>query len=450
MKNAKSIVFNMEKIMKKLILSSVFAGFVLAASGVDASTAVAPQSAPYGKFVINADFAAGWWANVYHKTPDGTTGDGIDKDDFAKRQLVALSDAKMTFKTEGGCSAVAFGAVVRLDVNAAALASKTNNKGEHSGIFRDTYVFGRFANMVEVRIGSQRDAMCSLVDAANVMGGTGGYNGYYGNLLKNTTDTLGVSRKDRWVLDLTHANDTWYSNALEVRTIRLAGLQAVLNWKPSSAFNGRLGTYGDGKRVEAAGVKNNLVSLGLNYDNTFGDFRVRASAGGVYGLSDDDLVKVGTNATDGKDITEKAATSFTYRVGGVVSWKTLDFGLGWLDNLHTGFSETNKDKNAGKVVHGVVGYQFDTVTWKPRLSAGVLYGWKNGRNDSSDANKLANQDQTFAISGAVDLNIRDGFRWFVEGTWAMFDEKNDTSGKTTDGGYDESNIIIGTGLAVSQ
>lgn len=425
----------MEKIMKKLILSSVFAGLVLAASGVEASTAVAPQQAPYGKFVINADFTAGWWANVYHKTPDAITGatteDGIDKDDFKKRQLVALSDAKMTFKTEGGCSAVAFGAVVKLDVNAAATGIP--------GIFRDTYVFGRFGNMIEVRIGSQRDAMWSLVDADSAMGGTAGYNGYYGNLLKNTQDVFGVTRKHRWMLDLTHANDTWYTNALEVRTTRLSGLQAVLNWKPSSAYNGRLGTYGDGTGATKAGVKNNLVSVGLNYDNTFGDFRVRASAGGVYGITD------GTTESGAK-----AATSMTYRVGGIFSWKTLDFGLGWLDNLHTGFSEANKDKNAGKALHGVIGYQLDTVTLKPRLSVGALWGWKNGQNDSSDANKLANQDQTLAISTAVDLNIRDGFRWFVEGTWAMFDEKNDTSDKTADAGYDESNIIVGTGLAVSQ
>jgi hypothetical protein len=425
----------MEKIMKKLILSSVFAGLVLAASGVEASTTAAPQQAPYGKFVINADFAAGWWANVYHKTPNAITGttteDGIDKDDFKKRQLVALSDAKMTFKTEGGCSAVAFGAVVKLDVNAAATGIP--------GIFRDTYVFGRFGNMIEVRIGSQRDAMWSLVDADSAMGGTGGYNGYYGNLLKNTQDVFAVTRKHRWMLDLTHANDTWYTNALEVRTTRLAGLQAVLNWKPSSAYNGRLGTYGDGTGATKAGVKNNLVSVGLNYDNTFGDFRLRASAGGVYGITD------GTTESG-----DKAATSMTYRVGGIFSWKTLDFGLGWLDNLHTGFSEANKDKNAGKALHGVIGYQLDTVTWKPRLSVGALWGWKNGRNDSTDANKLANQDQTLAFSGAVDLNIRDGFRWFVEGTWAMFDEKNDTSGKTADAGYDESNIIVGTGLAVSQ
>lgn len=424
--------------MKKLILSSVFAGLVLAASGVEASTAVAPQAAPYGKFVINADFAAGWWANVYHKAPENTTGDGIDKDDFNKRQLVALSDAKMTFKTEGGCSAVAFGAVVKLDVNAAHLNSKVNPTGDYSGIFRDTYVFGRFGNMIEVRLGSQRDAMWSLVDADSAMGGAYGYNGYYSSLLKYT-QTNGVARKDRWMLDLVHANDTWYTNALEVRTTRLAGIQAVLNWKPSSAYNGRLGTYGDGTGVLANGAKNNLVSLGLNYDNTFGDFRLRASAGGVYGVSD------GTTAAG-----DTAATSMTYRVGGIFSWKTLDLGLGWLDNRSTGFSKLNDTKNAGKVLHGVVGYQLDTVTWKPRLSVGAFWGWKNGRNDSTDANKLANQDQTLAISAAVDLNIRDGFRWFVEGTYAGFDEKNDAAASATDGGYAETNIIVGTGLAVSQ
>lgn len=87
-------------------------------------------------------------------------------------------------------------------------------------------------------------------------------------------------------MDLSHANDTGYTNALEVRSTRLAGFQTVFNWKPSSAFNGRLGVYGDGERALQPKVINNAVSLGVNYDNTFGDIRIRASAGGVYGLSD--------------------------------------------------------------------------------------------------------------------------------------------------------------------
>jgi hypothetical protein len=421
--------------MKKLILSSVFVGLVLVGSAVavEASTAAAPEKAAYGKFVINADFGAGWWANVMHTVPDnngGETTDGIDKDDFKKRHLVALSDTKMTFKTEGGCSTVAFGALVKLDANAAA--------ADVSGIFRDTYVFGRFGNMVEVRIGSQRDAMYSLVDGADIMGGTYGYNGYWSALLKNSKDADGVVRKQRWVMDLTHANDTWYTNKLEVRTVRMAGIQAVANWQPSSAYNGRLGTYGDGQGAMANGVINNTVSLGLNYDNTFGDYRVRASAGAVYGLSD------GTTFAG-----DKAATSFTYRAGGIFSWKTFDIGLGWLDNRSTGFSDALKDKNAGKVLHGALGYQFDSIAWKPRVSAGAMWGWKNGKNTTDAAGDFANQDQTVAISGAVDLNIREGFRWFLEGTFAMLDESNATEG-ARDAGYSQKNLIVGTGLAVSQ
>lgn len=423
----------MEKIMKKLILSSVFAGLMLAGSAVEASTAVAPEKAAYGKFVINAEFGAGWWANLVHTVPNnagGETTDGVDKDDVLKRQLVALSDTKMTFKTEGGCSVVAFGAVVKLDANAASADIK--------GLFRDTYVFGRFGNMVEVRIGSQRDAMYSLVDGADVIGGTGGYNGYWSALLKNSKDADGVIRKERWVMDLTHANDTWFTNKFEVRTVRMAGIQAVANWQPSSEYNGRLGTYGDGTKVLGNGVINNAISLGLNYDNTFGDIRVRASAGGVYGASD--------GKTKAGDV---AATSATYRVGGIFSWKTFDIGLGWLDNRSTGFNKLNDTKNAGKVLHGAVGYQFDSVTWKPRVSAGAMWGWKNGKNTTDAAGDFANQDQTLAFSGAVDLNIREGFRWFLEGTFAMLDESNQTEG-AADAGYSQKNVIVGTGLAVSQ
>lgn len=418
------MVLTTEKTMKKLILSSVFAGLVLA-SGVEASTAAAPQKAPYGAFVINADFAAGYWANLFHKTPDGLKGDSIDPDDWMKRGLVALSDSKMTFKTEGGCSAVAFGAVVKLNVNAAAK--------DFTGLLRDTYVFGRFGNMVEVRVGSQRDAMCSMVDADSLMGGTYGYNGYYGNLLKSTM-SANQTRKDRFILDLGHKNDSGYTNAIEVRTVRMAGVQAILNWKPSAAYNGRLGTYGDGTRI--AGVANNILSASVNYDNTFGDFRVRLSAGSVYELSDrtDDA---------GVKIVEQNA-NVTYRIGSAFSWKSFDFGLGWADDCSTGFGAgNNKDGNAGKKVHGVVGYQFDTM-WKPRISVGALYGWKNGAKDAA----IKDNDVTLAVSGAVDFNIRNGLRWFVEGTWAALDYSNKT--EASDKGLSEPNLILGTGLAVSQ
>lgn len=414
--------------MKKLILSSVFAGLVLASSTLE-TAATASEKGPYGKFVISGDFGAGWWGNLYHKPKNTVADSSIDTDSITKRQLVALTEAKLRFNTEGGCSRVAFGTVVELDLNADVVGVFE--------LFRDIYVFGRFGDVIEVRVGSQRDAMYSLVDGSLVMGGGYGYNGYYSNLLKSSTIS-DVSRKQRWVLDLTHANNTNYTNALEVRTTRLAGFQAVLNWKPSSEYNGRLGTYGDGSKVLNPRAQNNLLSAGVNYDNTFGDFRVRASLGGVYGLSD-------STTKDGA----KAATSLTYRTGGIFSWKTFDIGLGWLDSRSTGFSEAHKDKNAGKALHGAVGYQFDSVALKPRLSVGALWGWKNGRNVDNADNEFKNQDQTIAISGAVDLNIRDGFRWYVEGTLAMLDESNKTE-VGSDAGYGETNIIVGTGLAVSQ
>lgn len=438
--------------MKKLILSSVFAGLVLAGSAVEASMAVAPKQAAYGKFVINADVAAGYWANLYHAVPDAVTGkvqeDTIDADDWKKRQLIALSDSKITFKTEGGCSKIVFGSVLKIDANPATLAGP-NDKGQHAGIFRDMYVFGRFADMIEVRIGSQRDAMYSLVDGADVMGGTYGYNGYWSSLLAKSVDASGATRKDRWVMDLTHANDTWYTNKLDIRTTRMAGVQAVATWQPSSAFNGRMGTYGDGDRVSQPKVMNNLVSLAVNYDNKFGDIRVRASAGGVYGISDT------LSRMEGEGAAAKAVlqnTSFTYRLGGIFSWKTFDIGLGWLDNRTTGYENTDaeKNKNAGKVLHGAVGYQFDTVAWTPRVSVGAMWGWKNGKNDTSTDNEFKNQNQTLAFSGAVDLNIRDGFRWFLEGTFALLDESNKTEVGAADKGFSQRNVIVGTGLAVSQ
>lgn len=434
--------------MKKLILSSVFAGLVLAATGVEASTAAAPEKGPYGKFSIKGSFGAGYWANVY------ADGDSIDKNDYIYRHLIAVHDAKMTFETEGGCSSVAFGAYVkmnmdpsRLILSAEPIEKEMKKYGRFTGLgglFRDVYVWGRFGDMIEVRIGSQRDAMYSLVDADSVMGGTGGYNGYWAALLKKTK-LNGLDRKDRWVLDLSHANDTSYTNALEVRTVRMAGFQAVLNFKPSEAHVGGLGTYVDGKEI--IGKRNNLISLGLNYDNKFGDFRVRASAGAVYGLSK----KVELGADKKVKEIENQPDSFTYRVGGIFTWKDLDIGLGWLDNRSTNEEPgpNASKRNAGKVVHGAVGYQFSSVTLKPRLAVGAMYGWCNGFDKGTADSDLKNQDATLAISTTVDLTIRDGFTWFVEGTFAALDGSNLKDGGA-ENGLKEKNVIIGTGLAVNQ
>lgn len=432
--------------MKKLILSSVFAGLVLGGSAVEANTAVAPQKTAYGKFAINADFKAGYWKSFHKSTATGdsaATWDGFDED--AVRTQFVAHDARMSFKTEGGCSAVAFGAFVKMNMDP--------SKATIRKLFRDVYVFARFADMIEVRVGNQRDAMYSLVDGADIMGGTGGYNGNWSAMLSKTK-FKDSTREAQWVLDLTHANDTGYTNAIELRTMRMAGVQAVLNWKPSEAYAGGFGTYKDGSETlsrynekgQLERVNNNLVSLGLNYDNTFGDFRIRASAGAVYGLSK--LTQLDAATQKVVEIANQP-DSIVYRFGGIIGWNGLEFGAGFLDNRSTGQAPgvKSKEANAGKVLHGAIGYQFD-ASMKPRIALGALYGWCNGQNDETADNELKNQDVTLAVSGTFELNIRDGFKWFVDGTWAAIDPSNKK--EATDTGYGEYNVIIGTGFAVSQ
>ncbi len=424
--------------MKKVILSSVFAGLVMMTSSVDAKSETKSEKAAYGKFVINAGMAAGYWANLYHDNTVTGVEDGIDDKDFTKRHIISLSDANIKFTTEGGCSAVTFGAVAKLEMNAAKLNRELTGKDDYSGIFRDTYVYGRFANMIEIRIGMMRDALWAFESAESIQGGSQGYDGYYGSLLAGTS--LGKStRKERWVLKLDHKNDTGYTNALDIRTTRLAGFQGVFNFKPSEAYRGRLDTYGNGKR--SIGALNNIISGGVSYDNKFGDWRFRADAAAIYAGAKKD-------AADNANPAEQA-DNFAYQANAVVSWNGLDVAIGWLDNRSSGFSGVHKEKNAGKAFHGGVAYQFDSVMWKPRVSAGALFGWKNGSNDMDlVANEFKNQDATLTFCASVDLNIRDGFRWFVEGAFAMLDEKN--SPLMDDKDFSEKNVIIGTGLAVSQ
>lgn len=421
--------------MKKLILSSVFAGLVAIAPSVQAEAA--KEKSGYGKFVVKADVAAGYWANVYHQNDGTNTEDTIDSDDFGQRHLVALADANFKFMVEGGCSSVAFGSVLKIEANPAKMEN-----GKHAEIFRDTYVYGRFGNMIEVRAGLMRDALWAFETVEDIQLGSQGYDGYYGALLGGT-NLRNTARKDQWMLSLRHANDTGYTNALEVRTTRMAGFQALVNFKPSAAYKGRLDTFGDGMKTLSERntnnpVWNNILSVGASYDNKFGDWRVRADAAFAYGLTK-------PKDKDRREITE-FQDSFTYQAGLRLTWKDLDFGVGWLDNRSTGSKV--QDYNSGKAVHGGVGYQLSSVMWKPAFSVGVMYGWKGGSNADGDANKLANQDQTLTFTAAAELNIRDGFRWFVEGAFAMIDEKN--SPLKSDQDFGERNLILGTGLAVSQ
>lgn len=419
--------------MKKLILSSVFAGLMLT-TGADASTAT-PEKGNYGKISIKADFAGGYYANVYHK-PSDAEGSSIDSNNYLNRHIIALTDSKISLSAEGGCSTVAFGALVKLDANPAALKGEVKDgKFDASGIFRDVYMFGRFGNVVEVRVGSQRDAISAMVDADSIMGGTGGYNGYFGAMVKNTK-IKGSPRKDRFMLDLDHANNTGYTNAFEVRTMRLAGFQVVGNFKPSDAYNGRIGTFGNGEKT--IGANNNIFSAALNYDNKFGDFRLRLSTGAVWVASD----KLDAS---GKAIADQAL-NLAYRLGGIVSWNSFDIGLGWLDSQNAGKSGNDKEIVAGRAIHAALGYQFESVMWKPRISVGGYYGWKNGKNGAD----FKDQDATLDICGAIDLNIRDGFRWYVEGGYIGLDERNDKAAPDAKDGQSEKNFIIGTGLAVSQ
>ncbi|MBE9556149.1 MAG: porin [Proteobacteria bacterium] len=142
----------------------------------------------------------------------------------------------------------------------------------------------------------------------NLMGATGGFDGDYDDALAYT-----------WYP--TMAGDTSDHTKVSYFSPRFSGFQVGASLTPQPGL--------DGDDFKEDGDWENAIGLGANYDNSFGDLRIRASA--VYAT-------VSSTNTGTED---KAAWS----VGGIVGWGPASLGANYTDNGDSGV-DVGDDENS--------------------------------------------------------------------------------------------------------
>jgi hypothetical protein len=395
--------------MKKTLLMSSVAAF-LATGVVCAETAKADSGF---KTTVKGKIGAAWYAalssTVASKSVDGK---------FADNNQILLTDPKIYVLGDGGCSKVAYG----YNVN---FTSKDGN-----ALVQNMYVYARLFDMVEFRLGRLEDAMKNAtVDVSSVMGVTNGYLGAEWSSFSGAAPSEVKGALEKGLV----LNSTSYTAGIDIRSVRIAGVQAVVNFKPHGSAQG-WALHPNLQSNEA--VRKGMFSAALNYDNTFGDFRIQGSIGGMFGLG---TPRVNDKDMDDKDIKKSAC----YALGLMASWKGLDVAVGYMDNLNTGAIEATKDQVSGRAIHGGVGYQFD-VSCKPRLALGTLF-LMNGNGKSSAEEMSAKAGIFFAN---FQLTPRPGFNVFVEGGYDMYSAKLGAADATKFS--DNSSFVLGSGFQVAQ
>lgn len=397
--------------MKKTLLMSSVAAF-LATGVVCAETAKADSGF---KTTVKGKIGAAWYASLSAKI-EGKDQDGK----FSDNNQILLTDPKIYVLGDGGCSKVAYGYNVNFTAKGGNLSAQ------------NMYAYARLFDIVEIRLGRLEDAMKNAtVDVSSVMGVTNGYLGSEWYQFSKTADVFREHLEAGLVL-----NSTGYTAGIDIRSVRMAGVQAVLNFKPHGEAQGWK-AYPTTTMQSTNAVRKGMFSAALNYDNTFGDFRIQGSIGGMFGLGTPrDLAN---KDVDDKDVTKSAC----YALGLMASWKGLDVAVGYVDNLNTGAKDANKDQISGRAIHGGVGYQFD-VCCKPRLALGTLI---TGKDDGAAADKKVTEAAAIVFAN-FQLTPRPGFNVFVEGGYDMYASKKGTADATKFS--DNSSFVLGSGFQVAQ
>jgi hypothetical protein len=157
----------------------------------------------------------------------------------------------------------------------------------------------------------------------SLMGATGGFDGDYDDVLIRAGNwAIGSSTlkgTSTWTSAAfaapsypTIAGDTSDHTKVSYFSPRFSGFQVGASITPTSSM--------DGDEFKADSDFENHIGLGANYDNSFGDLRIRASA--VYSMA----------SHTGTGVEDIAA----YSVGGIVGFGPFSVGANWTDNGESG------------------------------------------------------------------------------------------------------------------
>jgi len=155
----------------------------------------------------------------------------------------------------------------------------------------------------------------------NIMGATGGFDGEFEDvLLRSRLVLTGHSIVDA-ASSPSIAGDTGDSTKITYYSPRISGFRVGASLTPQPKLNG--------DDFKADSGWENHFGLGANYDNSFGDLHVRASA--VYSAASSNLTEI-------KDVS-------AWSVGGIVGWGAFSVAANYTDNGDSGMTKLGNPIN---------------------------------------------------------------------------------------------------------
>lgn len=192
--------------------------------------------------------------------------------------------------------------------------------------------------------------------AYSIMGGTGGFDGNYKNVINLSTGTV-IST------DLVGAPKD--ANKITLVTPRLNGIQAGISFTPHGQQQGeaKLRTIGSRESGTKPYGKNN-VGLGVNYKTDLEGLGVKASATLISGQTQTLRRFAVTPAATQNDRFAEAIYSgdryntLSYALGLVLTYGDFEAGFEFIDNGKSQVLKSIKDRDAGQLYMAALGYNF--------------------------------------------------------------------------------------------
>jgi hypothetical protein len=246
----------------------------------------------------------------------------------------------------------------------------------------------------------------------NLMGATGGFDGDFDDVLIRyrdfvyagvPTDNTGAAMSYPTII-----GDTGDATKVSYFSPRFSGFQVGASLTP---------TPNSGDDFKSDGIWENHIGVGANYDNSFGDLRVRASA--VYSGATSNLTYI-------NDVS-------AWSVGGIVGWGPFSLGANYTDN---GDSWTFFDDPDTSIERSYWNVAASFETGPIYLSAGYF--------SSNAEDSIGGEENDFSnIALTADYTMAPGLGAYAEAT--MIDDDQDSN----DPAYSNSATIFIAGMNVS-
>ncbi len=278
--------------MKKFLLATTAVG-LFAAGAAHADELKSPVITVGGY----ADFQVGT------ASQEGVYENGAAGDNAFTRDLHSRTDTEIHFKIDGKTDAgLGYGAYIELEADTSsddATATSTTNGGNSERTY--IYVESAFGRVEAGATGDAADAL--RVDASKFARGAGGIGGdFYNYIDLNDNIATANSASEYYILPglptasgLTGevANGTQTNrataNKISYYTPRIVGLQAGVSYTPDQDERGTADAF-SGSNNGATGATTGLENawnVGLNYEGSFNDFGIDASAQAEWANTED-------------------------------------------------------------------------------------------------------------------------------------------------------------------